>query len=241
MATIVSLNWPASLPPLDTFHQNQRDLGPLTGEVECVTTTISTARNMMNELLALRTGAKEKLSTENVQDYVKELDALHWRGWLYRIPTDCFDIRIPFLMKESFNPRGFMLPRSQALFALRRIASEFRKHYGLSFKIRQISGNTLEEIAGHLQAGNLVLISGMFEPAGKEQGVLGGGPHTYGPVTSVDFIAGRITVIDTGEQPLTTTPFEDFLDFWGRKSFLNLYTRPFTMTVLIPDSLNHSQ
>jgi hypothetical protein len=34
---------------------------------------------------------------------------------------------------------------------------------------------------------------------------------------------------------LYAMPTREFLAFWGRKSLLNLYTRPFTMTVVIPD------
>ena len=131
-----------------------------------------------------------------------------------------------------------MLPRSQAIFALRRMAKGFRRHYGASFKVRQSSGNTIQDIADQVQTGNLVLISGMFEPAGKEQNLLGGSPHTYGPITEVDFDSAMITGINTGDEPLTSTSFDDFLKFWGRRSKWNLYTKPFTMTVLIPEIAN---
>jgi hypothetical protein len=236
MSNAVSLPWPAGLRPLKEFHQSQFGVR-LTGAVECVTTSVVTARNMLNELLAFQTG-KPPLPDLSVQEYIAELDALGWRGILYRVPTDFPDLSIPFIFKGKVNPRGFMLPRLQARFALRRIASGLREHFGLSFRLRQTWGNSLEKLAAQVAAGNLVLVSGMYAPAGKEQGLLGGAPHTYGPVTGVDFDARTVTALDTGALAFTISTFENFLAFWGKKSLLNLYCRPFTMTALIPERKN---
>lgn len=233
MSEIVSLPWPESLRPLAEFHQSQFSVR-ITGAVECVTTSVVAARNMLNELLASRTG-KPPLASLSVQEYIAELDALGWQGIVYRVPTDFPDLSIPLISKNKVNPRGFMLPRSQARFALKRIASSLREHYGLSFRLRQTWGNTLEKLAAQVGAGHLVLVSGMYAPAGKEQGLLGGAPHTYGPVTRVDFVGRTVTALDTGALPFTTVSFDDFLEFWGKKSLLNLYARPFTMTALVPD------
>lgn len=229
MAEIVALKWPSGLRPLAEFHQSQFGV-PVTGAVECVTTTVAVARNMVNELLAFRTG-REPLPDLTVQEYITELDNLGWREMFYRVPTRFPDIRLPFAANKV-NPRGFMLPRSQAILALRKIARRLREYYGASFRVRQTAGNTLEDIAANLEAGNLVLLSGLYEPAGKEQGLLGGAPHTYGPVTKVDFDSRTITALDTGALPFNVSSFDNFLKFWGKKSLLNLYTRPFTMTVL---------
>lgn len=229
---IIPLDWPSALRPLAEFHQNQFSL-PITGPVECVTASVVAARNMVNDLLAFRTG-RARLPDQNIHEYIEELDQLGWWGLPYRFPTNFPDITIPFT-STKYNPRGFMLPRSQALRALKRIAGHFRRHYGSSFSVRQSSARTLQDIARNLQDGNLVLVSGLFDPAGKEQALLGGSPHTYGPVTEVNFISSTITVIDTGSLPLTTSRFEDFNKFWGRKSMLNLYTKPSTLTILALD------
>lgn len=233
MSGIVSLPWPESLRPLAEFHQSQFNVR-ISGAVECVTTSVVVARNMLNELLASRTG-KPPLPYLSVQEYIAELDALGWRGIVYRVPTDFPDLSIPPISKNKVNPRGFMLPRLQAVLALKRIAAGLRGYYGLSFRIQQTWGNTLETLAAQVGAGALVLVSGMYAPTGKEQSLLGGAPHTYGPVTCVDFIARTVTALDTGALPFTTTSFDDFLEFWGKKSLLNLYARPFTMITLIPD------
>lgn len=230
MPDTISLNWPAALRAPGEFHLDQFSVR-LTGAVECVTTSVAIARNMMNELLASRTG-KPPLPDLIIQDYVAALDGLGWRGIFYRVPSRFPDLSIPLISKGKFSPRGFMLPRSQALFALRRLAAELRNYYGVSFRVRQTARNTLEDIAANLRAGNLVLLSGLYRAVGKEQELLGGSPHTYGPVTEVDFAAGTITALDTGASPLNVSTFEEFLHFWDRKSLLNLHTRPRTMTVL---------
>lgn len=235
MTNKVSLNWPADLAPLHTFHQNQYDV-PLTGSVECVTTTISTARNMMNELLSFRTG-RTKLTVQSVQDYVKELDEKGWSSIVFRVPSFFPNISFPPGSKEKLNPRGFMLPRSQEIFALKKISDVFRQHYGAGFKVKQSDGNSLEGIAVNLLAGNLVLLSGMYAAQGKEQGFLGGSPHTYGPVTEINFDSHTITAIDTGVNAFNISSFYSFDEYWSKKSRLNLYTKPRTMTLLIPDAI----
>jgi hypothetical protein len=234
MSSIISLNWPSSLRPPGDFHQNQFAV-QLTGPVECVTTTVVTARNMLNELLALKTN-QARLSDLSVQEYIDTLDRLGWRGLSYRFPTNFPGISIPLTAIE-LNPRGFMLPRLQALNALKRIAAELRQYYGCSFAVKQTSGNTLQDIATNLREGNLVLLSGLYESSNPVQNLLGGSPHTLGPVTKIDFGTGMITLLDTGpHQPLSTVSFGNFMQFWSRKSRLNLYTKPCTMTILIPGS-----
>jgi hypothetical protein len=68
----------------------------------------------------------------------------------------------------------------------------------------------------------------------------------------IDRMAGKVLFLNPGEPSLRTIKLEkqttfpapvlyamstvDFLAFWGRKSLLNLYTRPFTMTAVIPDT-----
>jgi hypothetical protein len=232
MSSIFALNWPSDLRPLSEFHQNQFTVR-ITGPVECVTTSVVMARNMVNELLAFRTG-RARLPDLRLQVYIDELDKLGWRGLSCRFPTSFPDIPVP-LTTRKINPRGFMLPSSQARNALTRLASGLRQYYGASFKFRQTSGNTLQDIANNLEAGNLVLVSGLLAPLGFEQGLLGGHPHTMGPVIQVDYITGTISSIDTGAEPIYTARHENFMQFWGRKSRLNLYTRPYTLTVLIPD------
>jgi hypothetical protein len=233
MSSIISLNWPFSLRPVITFHQNQFSVR-ITGQVECVTTTVVTSRNLMNEFLAFRTGLAQ-LPDQSVQDYIDELDKLGWRGIPLRFPTKFPVISIP-LTSIKLNLRGFLLPQSQVLNTLKRISAKFKQYYGSSFVAKQTSGNTLKDIARNIQEGNLVLISGLFESNDPLQKLLGGSPHTLGPVIEVNFITSTITSIDTGIEPLRTFTFNDFMQFWGRKSLLNLYTKPYTMTVLIPDS-----
>ncbi len=114
------------------------------------------------------------MRTQCVQDYVKELDEKGWSSIVFRVPSYFPDISFPPGSKEKLNPRGFMLPRSQAIFALNKISDVFRKYYGAGFKVKQSDGNSLEVIAVNLLAGNLVLLSGMYPAQGKEQGFLGG-------------------------------------------------------------------
>jgi hypothetical protein len=235
MTGVVTVNWPPALRSLDQFHQNQGSV-PVTGDVECVTTTIVTNRNVMNELLAYRTG-HVPLPNLLVQDYTAKLDKAGMLSLPYRFPTNFPDIKIPFT-DIKFNPRGFMLPRWQAKNALEQFAGEFKAYYGCSFTVKQTSGNTIPDIARNLQQGNFVLISGMNAPSPNDLGqqFLGGNPHTFGTVKEVDFTgAGTITLIDTGGAPTSTYSFQEFLDFWGRKSWINIYSKPNTMTALIPD------
>jgi len=223
------LSWPANLRNITDFQQNQFDI-PITGPVECVTTTVVTTRNIMNELCAYRTG-KPRLPDITVLQYISELEHIGWRSILSRVPTTFPDIYIPFGSKK-INPRGFMHPRYQALRNLKRLAVELRNHYGKSYSVSQFAGKRIEDIEFHLDRGDLVLVSGMFPPIGLEQAFLGGAPHTLGPVTMVSRQNRQIVMLDTGKSPTKTFSFPDFNSFWGRKSRLDLYTKPNTITVV---------
>jgi hypothetical protein len=218
---------------LEDFHQSQFTLGEKTRDVECVTTAVVMARNVMNALLAFQT-SRAALDDLGVEKFVSENDRLGIRGLPCRFRTDFPKVNVPFT-GIAFSPRGFMLPRWQVLPALRQLAKPMRKHYGKAFRVRQGSGRKLEDIATQVRAGNLVLISGMNPPGSPEQEFLGGSPHTLGPVIEVDFDAQKITLLDTGPQAFKVDTFEHFQEFWGRKSRWNLYVKPYTMTVLIPD------
>jgi hypothetical protein len=226
-------------PPIH-YYQNQGML-PKTGLVECVTTSVVMVLNMLKDRLASDL-QRPPLPDILVREYAARLDGLGLRGWSSRLPSDFF---IP-------AGRGWMHPVWQAPHALREYARELHKEYGHSFQVRQTSGNTLPDLDSALQAGNYVLVHGLWPAPGDKETLLrfGGGPHTLVPV-QVDAPAGQVLVLDPAdpdpggfdpENPVTypaprvtVMPEADFLAFWGRKSLLNLYTRPFTMTVAVPD------
>jgi hypothetical protein len=188
----------------------------------------------MNELCAYRTG-KPRLPYLSVIKYIDELEDIGWRSILYRVPTTFPNICIPFGSKK-INPRGFMHPRYQALRNLVHLAGELRNHYGISYSVSQFAGKRIEDIEFHLNRGNLLLVSGMFPPLGPEQVFLGGAPHTLGPVTMVSRRDGKIAMLDTGKTPTKTLSLSDFTNIWGRKSRLNLYTKPNKIKVISLDN-----
>jgi hypothetical protein len=198
--------------------------------------------NMMKDRLAYDLNRPAILDI-HVRDYVKKLNGMGMCGLRYRFPSN-----FPFIAM-----RGWMLPVLQAPLALKQFASELKHIYGCSFKVKQTSGNTLEDITQALQDGNFVLVHGLWVVTDTKEihYKFGGIPHTMLPV-EIDSLndkvrllnpaepnPGRIDPNDPATYPaaeLDEMPTEEFLAFWGRKSFLNLYTRPFTMTVVIPDT-----
>ena len=227
-------------PPLH-YYQNQ-GMVPGTGPVECVTTSVVMVMNMLKDRLAhdLNRPAMPDIS---VRQYAARLDGLPLGGLGYRVPSNFFLAAL----------RGWMHPVWQAPRALRQFAGELKKEYGLSFQVCQTSGNTLDDIHQALQAGNFVIVHGLWQVTDRKevQYDFGGGPHSMLPV-EIDTPADRVLLLNPADpdpglidpdNPATypapalyAMPTADFLAFWGRKSFLNLYTRPFTITVVIPDT-----
>jgi hypothetical protein len=226
--------------PPEHYYQNQ-GMVPRTGPVECVTTSVVMAMNMMKDRAAH--GRKETARPDiAVREYAARLDGMGWRGLRFRIPSD-------FILKGA---RGWMHPVWQATNALRQFGRELEKEYGSSFEVKRSSGNSLEDIARALRAGSIVLVHGLWQVTDHRDihYRFGGFPHTMLPV-KVDRQADTVFLLNPAKpaprliQPdhlatipapaLDAMPTGDFLAFWGRKSLLNLYTRPFTMTVVIPE------
>jgi hypothetical protein len=225
--------------PPEHYYQNQ-GMVPRTGPVECVTTSVVMLMNMMKDRLAQE--RKESARPDIfVKEYAARLDGMGWRALPYRIPSD-------FFLKAA---RGWMHPLWQAPNALKQFARELKKEYGTSFEVKRTSGNSLEDIGRALRAGNFVLVHGLWnvtEPRDVHH-LFGGIPHTMLPV-KIDRQSNKVLFLNPGapgsrtiqlDQPVTfqtpalyDMPTAEFLAFWGRKSFLNLYTRPFTMTMVIP-------
>jgi hypothetical protein len=228
-------------PPIH-YYQNQ-GMVPDTGPVECVTTSVVMAMNMAKDRLA-RDFNQPPIPDISVQEYAAGLDGKKIFGLPYRIPSDFF----------LAAARGWIHPVFQAPAALRQFAQELKQKYNYphSFAVKQSSGNTLENIRENLQAGNFVLIHGLWAVSGRNDPLyrFGGHPHTMLPV-DVDDRAGKVILLNPAEPDprkvkpgnpstyptltLDQMPMQEFLAFWGRKSILNLYTRPFTMTVVIPE------
>jgi hypothetical protein len=145
-----------------------------------------------------------------------------------------------------------MHPIWQAPQALKRFARELKEKYGCSFKVRQSSGNSMDDVSRTLQEGKLVIVHGLWLITDPKESLykFGGGPHTM-LVVGVDTSADKISFLNPAyPHPETINPddpstfpqpaldemtIQEFIQFWGRKSLLNLYTRPYTMTVIIPD------
>ena len=215
---------------------------PKTGSVECVTTSVVMVMNMVKDRLAH--DIKEKAIPDiSIKEYAARLDGMGMAGWRYRFPSN-FPLTIA---------RGWMHPVFQAPAALRRFAWELKKEYGVSFTVKQTAWNQLENITQALEAGNIVIIHGLWPITNPKEANyrFGGGPHTMVPV-EIDSQAETLFLLNPADPDPRTVdpdnpatfphitvfpmPIRDFLAFWGRKSFLNLYTRPFTMTEVIPDT-----
>jgi len=227
--------------PPEHYYQNQ-GMVPKTGLVECVTTSVVIVMNMVKDRLAHDLD-KPAIPDIGVEEYAAKLDGMHLSGLNYRFPSD-FPL-VPF--------RGWMLPVLQAPIALKQFARELEHKYGCSFKLKQTSGNTLGDISQNLHDGNFVMVHGLWPVTDPKEFLykFGGGPHTMVPV-DVDSQADKVILLNPAEPDpsiidpdnpatypaprLDNMSTQDFLDFWGRKSLLNLYTRPFTMTVVIPDT-----
>jgi len=227
--------------PPEHYYQNQ-GMVPDTGPVECVTTSVVMVMNMMKDRLAHDLN-QLSMADIGVREYAAKMDAMHLSGLCYRLPSDFF----------LAAGRGWMHPVLQAPKALKKFASELEQIYGCSFKLKQTSGNKLEDITQNLQDGNFVLVHGLWPVTNSKEYhyQFGGFPHTMVPV-EIDSQADKVILLNPAEpHPMTidpdnpTThpaailsemPTQEFLSFWGRKSLLNLYTRPFTMTVVIPDT-----
>jgi len=226
--------------PPEHYYQNQGTV-PMTGPVECVTTSVVMVMNMMKDRLAQ--DHKESAWPDiPVKEYAARLDNMGWRGLRFRIPSSFF----------LATARGWMHPVWQAPIALRQWARELKNGYGSSFEVKQTSGNSLEDIGRELRSGNFVLVHGLWQVTGTKDlhYLFGGIPHTMLPV-KVDRQANKVLFLNPGAPgprmiqldkpvtfpapPLYDMPIGEFLAFWGRKSLLNLYTRPFTMTVVIPE------
>ena len=227
-------------PPVH-YYQNQ-GMVPKTGPVECVTTSVVIVMNMVKDRLAHDLN-QPPIADIQVKEYAAELDGMGLAGLCYRLPSG-------FFVKPG---RGWMLPVVQAPNALKRFARELHDKYGRSFKVKQTSGNTLDNISQALQAGNFVIVHGLWQVTDQKEFLykFGGGPHSMVPV-DIDSQAGTVILLNPADpDPATVAPDNpatypapalyamptgEFLAFWGRKSVLNLYTQPFTMTVVIPDT-----
>jgi len=217
-----TFRWDPGLPPLAHYPQDQFSV-PNTGQVECVAATAVTVRNIVKDLLANRFGFRP-LPDLGVEQYAANLDSMGLTKWLYRIPSS-----IPKI-------GGWMHPRIQLPRALEQLSDDLRKHYGRGFTCRQTSGNSLTDIGKNIADGNLVLVHGLWETKNRREAryYLGGSPHTMGIVVEIDLDKAVIRVMNTNRK-LDTLPIKEFSEFWGRRSFANAYTKPNTMTVVIPD------
>ncbi|MBV6402126.1 MAG: hypothetical protein CNIPEHKO_02432 [Anaerolineales bacterium] len=242
---VASLNWNTALRQPKMFAQDQMTVGRKTGPAECVTTTVVVVRNIMNEYLA-NLSNKTPLPDLAVKDYASQTDSLGKQAWLYRVPTN-----VPPLPIINIDIGGWMHPKLQMERALNEFASQFESQYGCSYTIEQSSRNSYLDIARNLREGNLVIIHGMWDTS-DPRAWIGGAPHTMGPVVEMD--AKNITLVNTDGKTLTMTK-EKFKEFWGQSSqvqipgpkwlpewlrpklpFFYTYTKPNTMTVVIPDT-----
>jgi hypothetical protein len=228
-------------PPLH-YYQNQ-GMVPGTGPVECVTTCVVMVMNMLKDRLAHDLD-RPAIPDITVRAYAARLDGLGIFGWGCRLPSNFF---IP-------AGRGWMHPIWQAPAALREFAGILKKEYGVAFTFSQPAGSSLEDITQALEAGKYVIVHGLWpnEPLKEQLVRFGGGPHSLVPVL-VAAQADQVLCLDPADPDpgtidpdrpatypaarLSAMPTAEFLAFWGRKSLLNLYTRPFTMTVLTPDEV----
>jgi hypothetical protein len=227
--------------PPEHYYQNQ-GMVQRTGAVECVTTAVVMVMNMMKDRVAheFKESAWPDIA---VKEYAARLDRMGWRGLRFRIPSD-------FILKAA---RGWMHPVWQAPVVLKQWAQELKKGYGISYEVKQTWGNSLENIGRALRAGSFVLVHGLWQVTDTRDihYLFGGLPHTMLPV-KIDRQANKVLFLNPAgpgprtiqmDKPVTfpapalyDMPTGEFLAFWGRKSLLNLYTRPFTMTVVIPDT-----
>jgi hypothetical protein len=227
--------------PPEYYYQNQ-GMVPRTGPVECVTTSVVMVMNMVKDRLAQDLGMTA-IPDIRVDEYVQKLNKMRLTGLRYRFPSN-----FPLT-----GMQGWMLPVLHIPRALRRFAAELKRDYGCAFHIKQTWGNKLEDIARALEQGNFVLVHGLWQITDSRNVLrkFGGHPHTMVAV-QVDREADKVILLNPAEpHPMTvqaddpaTHPearlyemfLQEFMDFWGRRSFLNLYTRPFTMTVVMPET-----
>jgi len=251
-SSVAALPWNSALRPLEDFHQNQHSLPPKTRDVECVTTTAVSVRNIMNEYLAHLSNKSPKPDLL-IGSYIQQLDSLGAQGKIYRYPSNEPPVHIPLV--GDISRAGWMYPRTQMLRTLRQFASEFQQDYGCSYTVGQSSWNSYAAIARKVRNGNLVIIHLLHDPDPHAPGQfwIGGSPHTLGPVIKMD--AEGITLLDTGAQKTRAYSKEEFMRYWDRSSqfrvppapwmpkwlptqlpFYYAYTPPRTMTVITPDT-----
>lgn len=204
----IQLNLPN---PLLHYHQSQFSV-PVTGNVECVTTSVVVSMNMIKDIIA-RDLNTSPLPDIRVEDFANKLNG---ESWKYRFPSYLKPVIVG----------GWMHPVLQAPNTLKRYADVLRQHYGRSFFVRQTSGNTLKNIINNLQDGYPTMVHGMWGFAR---------PHTMN-VVGYNADDDKWIFLNTGETELYLMSTESFKDFWSRKSPLNGYTKSFTLTTLIPDS-----
>jgi hypothetical protein len=231
--------------PPEHYYQNQ-GMVPKTGPVECVTTSVVIVINMIKDRLA-HDLKEAPIADISVKEYAAKLDGMGLSALRYRLPSDFF----------LAIGRGWMHPVLQVPSALKQFAKELRKRQGCTFKVEQTSWNTLDDITRNIQGGNYVIVHGLWQVTNRKevQYKFGGWPHSMVPV-EIDSQADKVFLLNPAypdprtidpDNPATypvavldAMPTQEFMAFWGRRSILNLYTRPFTMTVVIPDTNKES-
>ncbi|MGE5249989.1 MAG: hypothetical protein ACM3QS_07205 [Bacteroidota bacterium] len=212
------------------YFQSQ-GLGPTNNE--CVTTSTVMAMNIMEDRIAASQGQGpvQYRASLQIEDYIRDLDALGVRGWLYRFST------------KSFLP-GMMTPWG-ARNAMRAHAARLKQQYGKSYRVRTLSHRTVDDLIQALEQNKVILLHGAWQKrltdaTDRQLALMGGMPHTMvlaGYEPAVDFWnilnpAEPWLKARTDEYPprmfkMTTA---QLVDFWGRK-FL-FYPPRFSITTL---------
>jgi hypothetical protein len=217
------------------YAQDQLDI-PITGRVECVTTSAVIARNIVKDhILSQLSLALSDEPDLSVVAFAEQSNAAGLSGWKFRLPS-----RLPLV-------GGFMHPTLQLPHLLDAWSEALKARYHVSFSHTYSSHNRLGDLLENLSHDRLTLIHGVWDNTlvNPYDGsfhfeiatLLGGIPHTM-PLVMYDASADLWWFYNLGwkhqgaADAFSKLSTADFMKFWGRHYILNTYTAPFAMTTL---------
>lgn len=236
LPAVLHANGSTSAEKAAQYCQCQYDLGR-TGGVECVTTSMVIAWNIVRDELAARQGKPSSPQEKTIQAFVKDLDSAKLKSWNKRLTSG-----VPVI-------GGFMHPVLQLPRALDMLAKELAETYNCSFSRKLTSGNTLDDLIDNLLNNRPTLIHGVnssrvinLQTGAADLDIakmLGGFPHTMPLVSYSSNDEWRFYNLgwkrDDPRRAFEIMTSDELIAFWGRCYPLGTYTKRFSMTTLFID------
>lgn len=224
---------PAGTPGLGDYflhYFQSQGLGPTNNE--CVTTSTVMAMNLIEDRIAAgREASPQYAANLLLEDFIRDLDAQGFRGWLYRFSTK--------------SPLPGMMTPGGARRAMKAHAARLKGKYSRSYRVETLFHQTVDDLIQALEQGKIILLHGAWQKKlsdaqDRHLALMGGMPHTM-LLVGYEGAGGFWNLLNpaepwlksrtTGYHPhlfLMTT--QQLMDFWGRK-FL-FYPPRFAITTL---------